>query len=91
MLIMSGGWISTMWTVTRGDKNMLTTQQLREWEIRIKDTQKKAHKMIHGDDTTQRQHKYYLHLYSEASSQLSLVGRLIMQSEEQEKENVNKN
>lgn len=70
---------------------MITTQQLREWEIRIKYTQKKARKMIHGDETTPRQHMYYLHIYSEATSQLSLVRRLIMQSAEQEIENASKN
>lgn len=70
---------------------MLTTQQLRDWEIKIEYTKEKARKMIHGDETIPRQHMYYLHLYSEATSQLSLVRRLIMQSAEQDKENASQN
>jgi len=65
---------------------MITTQQLYEWRYAIENTQKQAANLADKNVGAESAHLYYTHIADTANAQLSLVQRLIRQSEQNDLE-----
>lgn len=64
---------------------MIDTEELREWESRIKDTLEKSIRAAQQTPKGTVTHLYCEHLANVADAELSMVQRLIRQSEENER------
>lgn len=63
---------------------MITTEDLRDWEAEIEHTQKRALALAKKHKDNKDMRKFYTHVAQTAEVQLSVVHRLIRQSEAQE-------
>ena len=65
---------------------MVTTEQLYDWKYDIEETKKTAQTGVESYRKVKPMLTYYLHLVQVADAQLSLVQRLIRQSEHNDNE-----